>query len=333
MTHPVGWYLPLPGPPGELAAVPGGCAVAGAGYVAVVLGTGELLWSVPTEPGLRRGLAVLPDGRVADVEGDHVVVRRAGGELAARWDGRGVTALAAAPDGDLVYVQWSRDTGASLVKTGADGARRGVVPLAVRGFHPPLVTHDLIVVAEGSRVRALDHAGRTRWTATRHQLSRGEPPDLPPGTAREPVVALADGRFVVEFAEDVGYALHVVDPHTGTVTRLPTAARSPVVVADGRLAARGGDRVVSFAPDGTTHWTYPAPPDTLLADAAGRVVVVTAPDRDRRGRDEPHTVHCVAPDGTPAWTWQPPGPLTATPTTSGGVLYAAADGGVFALSL
>jgi hypothetical protein len=352
MTHPVAaaaaWSMTLPEPAGELATAPGGCAVAGAGFVALVRATGELVWHAPTEAGLRRGLAVLPDGRVAGVEGDHVVVRRAGGEIAARWDGRGVTALAATPDGDLVHVRWSREHGAALVKVGADGVVRGSVPLAGRGFHPPLVTRDLYVVAEGSRVRALDHSGRTRWTATRDRLTPGEPP--PPdttGAVREPVVALGDGRFVVEFTEDIGSALHIVDPHTDAVGRLATnvAPRSPVISGSaGRIAALGpldppaSHRVVSFSPGGEVHWThrFPARPATLHASAGGQVVVVTTPDRDRRGRRdtvEESTVWCLASDGTPTWTWQPPGPLTGTPLVSGDVLYVPVAGRLFALSL
>lgn len=74
----------------------------------------------------------------------------------------------------------------------------------------------------------------------------------------------------------------------------------------------------------------------LLAGAGGQTVVVGEPDRERRRRRLPAeatTLWCLAPDGTPAWTWQPPGPLTGTPTISGDVLYVTADGRLFGLSL
>jgi hypothetical protein len=335
-TTPAAWAMTLPAPAAELVAAPGGCAVAGAGFVALVRGTGELVWSVPTEPGLRRGLAVLPDGGVADVEGDHVVVRRVGGQVAAGWDGRGVTALATAPDGDLVHVEWTRDEGSSLVKVGSDGARRGTVPLAGRTFHPPLVTRDRYVVVEGGRVRGLNHVGNTQWTATRHQLSRGNPSDPATGTVREPVLALGDGRFAVEFAEDIGFAFHLVDPAAGTVSRLAAAVRSPAVaVPDGIVLRSGGNSVVSLSATGDVRWThdFPLRPAALLAGAGGHVVVVGEPDRERRRRRADTTLWCLAPDGTPAWAWQSPGPLTGTPTTSGDVLYVTAAGQLFGLSL
>jgi outer membrane protein assembly factor BamB len=294
VTTPTVWATPLPAPAGELAAGPDGCAAAGAGFVALARATGELAWSVPTEPGLRRGLAVLPDGRVADVEGDHVVIRGPGGEVTARWDGRGVTALAPTPDGDLVHVVWSPDEGTSLVKTAPDGTRRGRVPLAGRSFHPPLVTRDLYVVTEDGRVRGLDHAGRTQWTATRDGLSEGIPPTPATGAVREPVLELRDGRFAVEFAEEVGYAFHAVDPTAGTVTRLAPNA---------------------------------APPRGTIPAGSG-VVALAEPDQHRNT-----TLRYLTPDGTPAWTWHPPGPLTATPTPGDGVLYAAADSQLFGLSL
>lgn len=292
------WSLALPGPAGELAAGSDGCAVGGAGFVALVRATGELVWSAPTEPGLRRGLAVLPGGRVADVEGDHVVVRQAGGTVVASWDGRGVTALAAAPDGDLVYLRWSREAGSSLVRTGADGVPRGTVPLAGRGFHPPLVTREEIVVAEDGRVRALDHSGRTRWTATRDALWSGEPTSPGAGSVREPVVSLGDGRFAVEFTEDVGSAPYVLDPHAGTVTRLPTVA--------GRVVAAG---------------------------VRGQVIVVATPDRDRRRRQAPGAVRCLAPDGTQVWVWHPPNPLTSDPVITGDTLYATTGERFWALTV
>jgi hypothetical protein len=338
-TTPTAWAMTLPAPAAELAAGQEGCAVAGAGFVALVRGTGELRWSVPTEPGLRRGLAVLPDGGVADVEGDHVVVRRTGGEVAARWDGRGVTSLATVPDGDLVHVLWSRDEGSSLVKVASDGTRRGTVPLAGRTFHPPLVTRDRYVVVEGGRVRGLDHAGRTQWTATRRELSRGFPSAPATGAVREPVLALGDGRFAVEFAEDVGFAFHLVDPATGTVARLApaTAPRSPAAALSDRVVALGPGRhsVVSFAPNGEVAWThvFPLRPAALLAGSGGQVVVVGEPDRERVRRQADTTLWCLAPDGTPSWSWQPPGPLTATPAVSGDILYVTAGGRLFGLSL
>jgi hypothetical protein len=331
------WSLALPGPAGELAAGSDGCcAVGGAGFVALVRGTGELVWSAPTEPGLRRGIAVLPDGRVADVEGDHVVVRQAGGTVAARWDGRGVTALAAAPDGDLVYLRWSREAGSSLVRAGADGVPRWTVPLAGRGFHPPLVTREEIVVADGSRVRALDHGGRTRWTATRDALSPGEPTSPGAGAVREPVVSLGDGRFAVEFTEDVGSALSVLDPSAGTVTRLPTV-RTPVAAVPGRVVAAGPverpDRygVVPVAEPGVVRW-FPARPTALLAGAEGQVIVVTTPDRDRGRGQASGAVWCLAPDGTLAWVWHPPDPLTSEPVITGDILYATAGERLWALT-
>lgn len=351
MTRPVdvaaAWTVTLPGPAGQLAATPGGCAVAGAEFVAVVRDTGELGWWARTEPGLRRGLAALPDGRVANVEGDHVVVRRPGGAVSARWDGLGVHALAAAPDGDVVHVRWSHELGTSLVKVGPDGVPRGSVRLAARAYDAPFVTRDLIVVAEGNRVRVLDHGGNTLWTATRDQLTRGEPPpDAPAGDAvREPVTPLGDGRFVVDFAEDIGYVLHIVNPHAGLVYRLaPDLAAQPPVVAvpdgSGRIAAlatakqRTGYDIVSFSADGAVEWTRPAlaSPATLLADATGRVIVVGPLTRGGRRdtADEP-AVRCLAPDGTEAWAWHPPGPLTAEPVLAGGVLYAVTGDTLWAL--
>jgi outer membrane protein assembly factor BamB len=331
------WSLVLPGRAGELAAAPDGCAVAGAGFVALVRETGELVWSVPTEPGLRRGLVALPGDRLADVEGHHVVVRQAGGTVAARWDGRGVTALAAAQDGDLVYLRWSREAGSSLVRAGADGAPRWSVPLAGRGFHPPLVTREEIVVAEGSRVRALDHGGRTRWTATRDALSAGEPTSPGAGSVREPVVSLGDGRFAVEFTEDVGSALHVLDPHAGTVTWLPKV-RPPVAAVPGRVIAAGPverpDRygVVPVAEPGEVRW-FPARPTALLAGTEGQVIVVTTPDRDRRRGQAPGAVRSLAPDGTQVWVWHPPSPLTSDPVITGDTLYATTGERLWALTV
>ncbi|GAA4013226.1 hypothetical protein GCM10022247_39920 [Allokutzneria multivorans] len=333
------WTVALPeAPGGQLAAVPGGCAVATAGRLTAFDGSGRQLWSVETGAGPVRAPLAVPGGLLVRPENDDLVVRAADtGAEVRRWAAKGVIAVSLAPHGNLLTV----DSSPAVAKTSLEGAQLWSAALTARSFFPPVVTGELVVVPGKDGVHALDGDGGTRWVA------KG-----PGRGVREPVTVLRDGRLLVEFLEEIGSGLYAVDPGDGTTERVSSrwTPHQPITAlpetAD-RFVAQGptesplpftrSHTVMSVGLPGEVRWKseVPAKPDLVLAAPDGHLFVIGRPRPElshRRAEKEADFVLCLDPDGQRRWLWTLPETIAYSPVLDAdGTLYVGTHGTLLAV--
>jgi hypothetical protein len=178
-------------------------------------------WAVHTDA--YGGCLLLNDGLLVTAETDGLVVReQQTGSIVSVIETTALSAPVPMGNGLLVFLA-SRQGQRVLRATTLTGQVHWEIELHAL-LYSPLVSHDRVIVTEGTVVRAFDRDGSPVWSADRHGFRTA--PDIAdrpqePGVVDGPLVGLSNGNVLVPIRSDDVMGYLVVDPRQGEVHAVP----------------------------------------------------------------------------------------------------------------
>ncbi|HEY3231657.1 MAG TPA: PQQ-binding-like beta-propeller repeat protein, partial [Roseiflexaceae bacterium] len=171
------WSAPLPTRDGGgvVVAADGRCIVSSGRYLTAIRPGAQVDWTIETELAWVYNPIILPDGRFVRTEEDAIIIRdqSTGAVLASLpVPSHG---LALTPDGDLVFTESQEGGNCRLQKLTLEGEVRWSQPQGSWSFDPPLVLEQMIVVGDGSYLRAYDLDGMLLWIANQDGFQHAAP--------------------------------------------------------------------------------------------------------------------------------------------------------------
>lgn len=348
----------------------GSCFVSSRDHLTAVDRTGQIDWSVRLdlyEP--RRSMAMAGGGLLGFEfdrhSGPALVIRdEATGAVTGQILAGGIARAALVPGSGVGVVVYSR-AGNALTMIAPEGDELWRQPIDHPAEEPPLVWDDGLAIMDGYTLRAYTLSGEPLWSADHtgfHGVdvpTRDEHVGAPMGGRKSnPVVRAGPRLLVAEVEAPSGGGVRLLDVNAATVTPLDIAVQVhppyalPQLSGHGRCLVTEGPRrqvaynvweysLVALRLDGTVAWkhTMDAPPHGVIADAAGMTITWSTPTEDRWNKysrwfdlSNECVVRAVSATGDHLWTWNPPGPITATPTIGAkGEVYLVAGGHLWAL--
>jgi hypothetical protein len=359
------WSVDLPkAGGGSLDVVADGLLVRGPDWLGMFSFKGERRWLAETVTDTLDWPVLLDAESVAQIEQGFVVIRDlATGLVRSRLAAPGSSLLAAAPWGDVLFLQVEDDRSRTVRCLTRDGRERWAVPLSddMPDFPcTPFAVSGVVVIARSGALWAYDESGAVRWVAGRAGV-RG-----PSALAPDETVELADdaieidrNRVLVRLSWHEGRSLVEIDgrvPGMRTVLERATL-RQPFAVlpsssGDYQLAGFRGQvdlghmdyvypiRVLSS--DGTLVREHQLPARPLgLAPVPGGGFVVGASPSPRVWREygkwqdlsSQTFARLVDRAGADVWTWYAPGLITQSPVAGpDGTVYVGSEGRLYALA-
>jgi hypothetical protein len=361
------WSAPLPTRDGGgiVVAADGRCIVSSDRYLTAIRPGAQVDWMIETELAWVLTPIILPDGRFVRAEPDFIAVRdQATGAVFASLPVSYAHGLALTPDGALVFTKSQKGGNRRLHKITLEGEVHWSQPLASWSFGPPLVLEHMIIVGDGSYLRAYDFDGMLLWIANQDGFRHADPTNCDHlATALQsdqdqveaPVIWLGNNLLLAQLQWYTGRACYLFDLGTYTVRPLdaPFAVRRPLTLLtlpnhEPRLVTQGRSEkaapfswqwtMVALDLTGQVVWrhTLGVPPGIPIADAAGKLFLGCSPSFQRwlkyEIRPDESFVRCLSPEGQELWTWFAPGPPSHTLAIgAAGELYVAAEGRLFAI--
>jgi hypothetical protein len=178
-------------------------------------------WAVHTDA--YGGCLLLNDGLLVTAETDGLTVReQQTGSIVSVIETTALSAPVPMGNGLLVFLA-SRQGQRVLHATTLTGQVHWEIELHAL-LYSPLVSHDRVIVTEGTVVRAFDRDGSPVWSADRHGFRTA--PDIAdrpqePGVVDGPLVGLSNGNVLVPIRSDDVMGYLVVDPRQGEVHAVP----------------------------------------------------------------------------------------------------------------
>jgi hypothetical protein len=368
------WSAPLPTRDGGgiVVAADGRCIVESRRYLTAIRPGAQVDWTIEMEPTWWGYTPILlADGRFVRAEPDFIAVRdQATGALLASLPVSYARGLTLTPDGALVFTKSQKGGNRRLHKITLEGEVHWSQPLASWSFGPPLVLEHMIIVGDGSYLRAYDFDGMLLWIANQDGFQHADPTNREQlATALQserdqveaPVIWLGNNLLLAQLQWYTDWAFYLFDLGTYTVRPLdaPFAVRRPRPLTpltlpnhEPRLVTKGPSKKVAYNWQGTVValdlngrvvWQHEIKrdiqPGRLIADAAGKIFFGCSPSFERwekyhggYGLSDVCFVRCLSPEGQELWTWFAPGPLSHTSAIgAAGELYEAAEGRLWAI--
>lgn len=366
------WSVPLPNrsASGIVVTHCGRVIVSSRRSLTAVDADGVVAWRVKSERSMGHPV-VLGNGYILLVEnrGHEFVMReQASGAVVRSWPVNTSISLqpSLTPQGHILYNQYQPAEKCSLLaQVSLSGELLWSRRLARVLYDPPLVIDDLIIIRDGTYLRAYNTEGALQWIANRHGFQMADASNWSNLATKQsdsssdkiytPLIWLGNHQVLAGFSWYSGRGLHIFDicqqsvrlfkPPQSTYLPAKKVLATPRVPEKGLFVVTVGWQKSTIMLDlaGNIIWQHRDPEgeaQTIIADAQGQVLVTSTVSwqiwdlyKEYYDLSKQSFLRGFAPDGEILFTWYAPGPISS-PLALGkaGETYLVSDGRLWAIA-